>query len=54
MKAIKAGTLIDGNGGVSNDPVILVDDGRIVQVGTAADVSIPDGGGGHRRRTPAR
>ena len=43
MKAIKAGALIDGNGGVSNDPVILVDGGRIKQVGAAADVHIPDG-----------
>ena len=37
MKAIKAGTLIDGNGGVSRDPVILVDGGRIKEVGTPAD-----------------
>ena len=43
MKAIKAGALIDGNGGVSNDPVILVDGGRIKQVGAAAHVHIPDG-----------
>ena len=49
MKAIKAGTLIDGNGGVSHDPVILVDEGRIKEVGTPADTTYSRRRGDHRR-----
>lgn len=42
MKAIKAGLLIDGNGG---DPirngVVLVEDGKIAKIGPASKVAIP-------------
>lgn len=43
LKAIKAGLLIDGTGGaVLKNPVILVNDERIVAVGTSETVKIPD------------
>ncbi len=42
MLAIRAGKLIDGNGGAPlPDAVILVDGERIVQVGPAAQVTVP-------------
>lgn len=44
QKAIKAGLLIDGTGNAAvKDPVILINDERIVAVGTAETVRIPDG-----------
>jgi imidazolonepropionase-like amidohydrolase len=42
--AIKVGKLIDGNGGaVIDDAVILIDGKRISQVGSAAEIRIPEG-----------
>ncbi len=42
--AIRGGTLLDGNGGPPlKDPVILVRKSRITQVGTAREVTIPEG-----------
>lgn len=42
MKAIKAGLLIDGNGGEPiRNGVVLVEDGKIVKIGPAARVAIP-------------
>ena len=45
MKAIKAGSLIDGKGGqpIKNGVILLGDDGRITNVGEAAKVAIPSG-----------
>ena len=42
--ALVGGTLIDGYGGEPvDDSVLLVEDGRIVQVGTTATLHVPDG-----------
>ena len=42
MLAIRAGQLIDGNGGLPlHDAIVLVEGERIVQVGRAAEVSVP-------------
>ena len=41
MKAIKARALIDGNGGVIRNPVVIIDGDRIKKVGPAGKVSIP-------------
>ena len=42
--ALVGGTLIDGYGGEPvEDSVLLVEDGRIVQVGTTATLHVPDG-----------
>jgi len=40
MKAIMGDLLIDANG-VKKDPVLLVDEDKIVKVGSSADVSVP-------------
>jgi len=44
MKAIKAGLLIDGNGGEPiKNGVVLVEDGKITKVGSAVQVPVPRG-----------
>jgi len=45
VKAIKAGSLIDGKGGqpIKNGVILVGDDGRITNVGEAARVAIPSG-----------
>ena len=44
QKALVGGRLIDGFGGPPlADSVILVEDGRIRQVGTVATLEVPDG-----------
>ncbi len=41
MKAIKGGTLVDANG-VIDDPVVLIEDDKIVKV-ESGDMSTPEG-----------
>ncbi len=41
--AYEGARLIDGNGGVVEDAVFVVDGGKFVAVGAAADVEVPDG-----------
>lgn len=44
MKAIKAGLLIDGNGGEPiKNGVVLVEDGKISKIGSASKVPVPNG-----------
>jgi imidazolonepropionase-like amidohydrolase len=42
LLVLKASTLIDGNGGdVLTDPVVLIDEGRIKEIGASSRVSVP-------------
>ena len=44
VKAVKGGCLIDGCGGLPLDnPVILIEDGKIKEIGCADTVAIPEG-----------